>query len=101
MGSWPSVGRAPEVAELSSISVLGSACGAGGITVPCAGKPGCAPEFFWPALAGCWPDGCVPAGVPDVGAVEGCVRGGEAVFVPVAEGCALDGCVLDAGEPEG
>src|SRR5579864_4679974 len=37
IGSWPSVTSAPEVAELSSMSVLGLACGIGvGVSAGCA-----------------------------------------------------------------
>jgi hypothetical protein len=55
MGSCPSVVNAPEVAELSRISVFGSAGGGGVAATAGVAVPFCRVDF-------CWPDGCPRSG---------------------------------------
>src|SRR5215472_13587406 len=90
IGSWPSVARAPEVAELSRISVFGSGGGAGGICkssgstafestafestafgwTSC-GSASCVSDFCWPAGEGCADGWAVFEGTVPTGAVAG------------------------------
>ena len=86
MGSWPSVARPPEVAELSRISVLGMGGVAGDAAVPVAGWAGSGPvlpEGGWlPGAGGTGEDDSFPA----EGAAEGCVG---AVLPAALAGCGL------------
>src|SRR5262245_25693891 len=82
IGSWPSVSSAPEVAELSRISVFGSGGGAGGICTISGttiwGSAARVPDFFSSVGDGCAVvDGTAPTGA--VAGVDGFVGAGLAL----------------------